>query len=154
MKKFRFSLAPVRTVRQRQEQVALEQYARAVRAWQLAQSALADVQLQREAAWQLRRDRALAGATAADLAQAQDYGAALETLEKRCAEAVVAALAVVDQKLNELHGARRARKTVDKFLDRQRERYDRELQREEQKTLDDLARRRRPRTTLAGTDIR
>lgn len=153
MKKFRFSLAPVRTVRQRQEQLALEQYARSVRAWQSARTALTDVQREREAAWQVRRERARAGATAAHLAQAQDYCAALETLEKRCAEAVAAARCVVDQKLKELHDARRARKTVDKFLDRQRERYDREVQREEQKAVDDLAQRRPPRTTLVGSEI-
>ena len=59
--------------------------------------------------------------------------------QKECERAVAAAQAVVDQKWEKLVAARQAREAVDKFLERQRERYDRELQREEQKMFDDVS---------------
>jgi flagellar export protein FliJ len=154
MRRFRFTLEAVRTLRQRREQVALEQYARAVRVWQSTLEALNEVQRQCEDAWQLQRERTQTGALAAHLAQVQDYCAALGTLKEHCEAAVAAARRVVDQKLEALHETRRARKAVDKFFKRRRERYDYELLREEQKTSDDLAQRCGPRTSLVGKETR
>jgi flagellar export protein FliJ len=150
MKKFRFTLEAVRTLRQRQEQTALEQYAGALRARQKALDALRDTERECEAAWMLRRERTASGAPAAHVAQVQDYCTALESLKKQCAEAVVMAQRVMDHMLENLCRARRAREAVDQFYEWQRERYDREWQREEQKKMDDLAQRRAPQASSAA----
>jgi flagellar FliJ protein len=142
MKRFRFSLQAVLTVRQRQEQVALERLAEAIAARQLAIDRLNEVQQACKNAWALSRERTAAGAPAAHLAQLHDYCHDLEQLQKDCEQAVQAAQRVVDQKWEKLVAARQAREAVDKLLERQRERYDRELQREEQKMLDDMTSQR------------
>jgi flagellar export protein FliJ len=139
MKKFRFSLQAVLTVRQRQEQIALEYFSRAVAARQLAVDKWNEAERECEAAWKLSRERTAAGAPVVHLAQLHDYCHDMEELQKECARAVTAAQVVVDQKWEKLVAARQAREAVDKFLDRQRERYDRELQREEQKMFDDVS---------------
>jgi len=150
MKKFRFTLEAVRTLRQRQEQVALEQYAGALRARQKALDALRDAERECTAAWTLRSERTASGAPAAHVAQVQEYCAAVESLKKQCNEAVATAQRVMDHMLENLCRARRAREAVDRFYEWQRERYDRELQREEQKKLDDLAQRRAPHATAVA----
>jgi flagellar export protein FliJ len=140
MKKFRFSLQAVLTVRQRQEQTALEHFSKAVAARQLATDRLSEAKRECQAAWALSRERTAAGAPAVHLAQLHDYCHDLEKLQKECERVVAAAQVVVDQKWEKLVTARQAREAVDKFLERQRERYDRELQREEQKMFDDVSR--------------
>lgn len=139
MKKFRFSLQAVLTVRQRQEQTALESFSRAVAARQQAVERLNESQRACREAWELSRVRTAAGAPAIHLAQLHDYCQNMEEFQKECVRAVAAAQVVVDQKWEKLVAARQAREAVDKFLERQRERYDRELQREEQKMFDDVS---------------
>ena len=139
MKKFRFSLQAVLTVRQRQEQTALEHFSKAIATRQLATDRLNEAKRECQGAWALSRARTAAGASAIHLVQLHDYCQNMEELQKECQRAVVAAQAVVDQKWEKLVTARQAREAVDKFLERQRERYDRELQREEQKMFDDVS---------------
>jgi flagellar export protein FliJ len=139
MRKFRFSLQAVLTVRQRQEQIALEHFSRAIAARQLATDRLNEAKRECQAAWALSRARTAAGAPAMHLAQLHDYCHGMEEFQKDCERAVAASQAVVDQKWEKLVTARQAREAVDKFLERQRERYDRELQREEQKMFDDVS---------------
>jgi len=145
MKKFRFSLQAVLTVRQRQEQAALEQFSRAVAARQQAIGRLSEAKQACHEAWALSRARTAAGAAAIHLAQLHDYCLSMEDFQKQCELAVAAAQEVADQKWQKLVLARQAREAVDKFLERQRERYGRELQREEQKMFDDIS----PQHTLA-----
>jgi flagellar protein FliJ len=147
MKRFRFSLQAVLTVRQRREQTALEHFSRAIAVRQLAIDRLNETKRRCEAAWALSRERTAEGAPAAHLAQLRDYCRDMEKFQKECELAVAAAQRVVDQKWEKLVAARQAREVVDKLLKRQRERYDRELQREEQKLLDDMASRRTPAAT-------
>ncbi len=142
MKRFQFSLQALLTVRRRQEQTALEQFAQAAAARQLAIDRLSEVKRECEAAWTLRRERATTGAPAVQLAQLHDYCRVLEQLQKNCERAVKEAQRTVDLKWEKLLAARQAREAVDKFLERQRQRYDRELQREEQKMLDDMVNQR------------
>jgi flagellar FliJ protein len=142
MKRFQFSLQALLTVRRRQEQIALEQFAQAAAARQLAIDRLNEVKQECETAWALRRERTRTGAPAMQLAQLHDYGRVLEQLQKNCDRALREAQRVVDQKWEKLLAARQAREAVDKFLERQRQRYDRELQREEQKMLDDMVNQR------------
>jgi len=139
MKKFRFSLQAVLTLRQRQEQMALECFARAVAVRQHAMERLNEAQRACREAWELSRVRSAAGAPAVHLAQLHDYCQNMEEFQKECEHVVAVAQAEVDRKWEKLVTAQQAREAVDKFLERQRERYDRELQREEQKMFDDIS---------------
>jgi flagellar export protein FliJ len=150
MNRFRFSLEAVRTLRLRNEQEALQHYASALRGRQSALAALNDAQRDCEAAWELRRERTREGAPAAHLAQVQDYCVAMEAYKKQCEDALAAAMRVVEQKLEKLHKDRQAREVVDKLCERQRERHEREMQRENQKRMDDLAQRSSSRLISAG----
>jgi flagellar export protein FliJ len=141
MKRFRFTLQAVLTLRQREEQAAQERYARALLQRQLAaqQLALAEEQLLRA---QADQRRLLNGAsTAAKLATAHalvraagerhDHGVATLQHAERAAQ----------QSLQAMLAARRAREAVERFQSQQRRRHDAATQREEQKLLDEFSRR-------------
>jgi flagellar protein FliJ len=138
MKRFRFTLQALQTVRQRQEQVALEQYSVAMQARLQAEAAFLAARSERDFAWEQHRKRLELGATAAQLAQLQAY---CQAAELRCQESEVRLRAAEDevhQKWQQFAEARKQREVVDKVEERQRRRYQRECAREEQKMLDEL----------------
>jgi flagellar export protein FliJ len=142
MKAFHFTLESVRTVRQRQEQEAMEQYARTLLARLQALERLEAVQKQLTAGWQELRETLARGCEAASAAQMHEYH---RSLEKRRDEYAVA-LGVAERRVNAAHhmmmAARREREIVEKCFDKQKARHQREQVRVEQKFLDDLAGRR------------
>ena len=142
MKRFRFSLQSVLTLRQRREQTALEDYGRAISARQQAVEALRVARVEWETVCRVRTTLLASNAVAGDLAQAQAYCRAMEETVARCELEVLRAQREVEQCWQKLLEARRAREVVDKYGQRQRESYDRALQREEQKALDEMAQRR------------
>lgn len=144
MKPFRFTLEAVRTLRKRQEQEAMEAYAAAVATRQKALEGLREAERECEAAWAMSRERKAGGAPAAHLSQVEDYCRLAEEFKKCCAEMVVEAQRKTDLALEKLLAARQAREAVDKFRQRQRDRYKRELAREEQKVLDEIGQQRAP----------
>lgn len=141
MKRFRFSLQALFTVRQRQEQQTLEVYARALAAQQQAADRLCKTERECEQVWQLSRQRRASAAPAAHLAQMEDYCHVMEEFRKRCAEALRQARQATSAALKKFLAARQAREAVDKFRTRQRERHDHEARREEQKMIDEGAQR-------------
>jgi flagellar export protein FliJ len=150
MKAFRFTLEAVRIVRQRQEQEAMEEYARALLVRKQALEKLEGVQKDLQAAWQEFRKLVGGGCTAAKAAQAREYHDTLEQRRVDCAAALEAAERRVNATLNGMLAARRQREVVDKFYDKQKSRHGRELARSEQMLLDDLA-GRRPSSILSWT---
>ena len=144
MKPFRFTLEAVRTLRKRQEQEAMEAYAAAVATRQKALEGLREAERECEAAWAMSRERKAGGAPAAHLSQVEDYCRLAEEFKKCCAEMLADAQRKVDAALEKLLAARKAREAVDKFRQRQRNRYNRELVRAEQKILDEIAQQRSP----------
>jgi flagellar export protein FliJ len=142
MKAFRFTLEAVRTVRQRHEQEAMEQYAQALLARQRALSRLEEIQRQLNVAWQEIRTRFSAGCTAAQAVQVHGYRQTLEKRREECAAALGEAERRVNAALQVMLAARREREIADKFFEKQKSRHTREHLRLEQKMLDDLAARR------------
>lgn len=144
MKPFRFSLQAVLTVRERQEHVALEAYARAVEECLAARSRLEAARLELEAARGEWGRLMNAGCTAEAACAHRDHCVNLEHRELR----QVANLEQRDRALQAawqvLMTARQKRETVDRFQELQRERHEHELQVEEQKLLDEMAGRRLP----------
>ena len=143
MKTFQFTLEAVRTVRQRQENEALELYARALLARQHALDALEDIH-QRIGQNDFARTRQLltSGCTAAQAAQAQNYH---RTLEKLRDDGVVA-LGQAERRVNTaskaMLAARQQREMVEVYREKQHAVHQRLELREEQKILDEFALRR------------
>lgn len=140
MKAFKFTLEAVRTLRSRQEKNALEQYGKAVQTREQAVAFLWRARGELEKIFQ-ERVNAADGAPAAHLAHLEKWTGEVAAREKECLQNVQLANLRVETTWQGLIAARQEREIVDKYLDRQRERYDRALDREEQKTLDELASR-------------
>lgn len=148
MKRFRFTLEALQRLRQRHEKQALQQYGQAMVAQREAAGRLADAEADCESNWAVFREHIMDGAPAAYVAQLQGYCHWLEECRRVSARALEQAEHVCKQRWSKLLLARRAREAVDKLLVRQRERYDRELMREEQKQIDEMANRRLLTSTL------
>ena len=139
MKRFRFTLQALMTVLEQREQTALMAYARALADRRKAFDRWLDAQRLCEEGFRLGRERAVAGAPAAHLAQLQEYCRSVKEYEGLRLEEVRRADRAVDTALARFLGARQSREAVQRVQQAQRERYDRALRREEQKVLDDLA---------------
>ena len=142
MKAFRFTLEPLRVVRERQEHEAMEKYSQALLEVQQRKQALESVE--REVQWvreEIKR-RLVEGALTAYIVQQQLCSTHLETCRKKAAAAVVESEGKVKKAMQAVLAARRECEIVDKFLARQKAVYDRALTVEEQKVLDELASRR------------
>lgn len=140
MKPFKFTLEAVRTLRSRQEKNALEQYGKAVQAREQTLAFLWKTRAEMEKIFQERLDLS-DGAPASTLAHIEKWTGEVAAREKECLQNVQLASLRVETTWQNLMIARQEREIVEKYLDRQRERYDRALDREEQKTLDELASR-------------
>jgi flagellar export protein FliJ len=142
MKGFHFTLEAVRTLRQRQEQKALEQYAKSLLARQQALDKLDAVQRELNAGFAELRAQMAKGCAATEIAQAQEYHRQLARRRDECTMALGAAERRVNAAMQAMLTARQQREIVDKFFDKQKAGHEREQLRNEQKMLDDLAGRR------------
>jgi flagellar protein FliJ len=138
MKPFRFSLQSVRVIRERKEQAAQQKYAAALREHERAAAGLQKANDELAGSWEsLCRDLA-SGASAADLRRARAWCAALETRQQERAAELRQARYALDAASQELMNAARDRQALDRLHDKHRRNYDREIQREEQKVLDEM----------------
>ena len=144
MKKFRFTLQAVLTLRQRAEQAALESYGRALRARAAAQPPLAEVAAELPAVWALWRAQLDGGCPAAEAAQTRSYCGALEERKTKCEAALHLAERELDAASRTLLKARQGREAVEQLQSAQHERHARALRLEERKEIDDLVNRRLP----------
>jgi flagellar export protein FliJ len=142
MKPFRFTLEAVRTLRQQQEQKAMELYAAALLKHQQILARLDSIRQELDNGWRELAAKLAKGCAAAEAAQMHDYH---RVLAKRRDETIVslgAAERRVNAALQAMLAARRQREIVDKSCEHQKARHQREEFRAEQKFLDDLAGRR------------
>ncbi|MFO1497090.1 MAG: flagellar FliJ family protein [Verrucomicrobiota bacterium] len=142
MKRFRYSLQAVFTLRQREEQQALELYARALAERQQAITQLEEVH-QAQAEWWSRWNREVSqGCSAGSLQQWQRCNYRLTEQERQAVAALNKCELAVNKSLQSVLLARQAREAVEQHLHRQKLAYARDLNRAEQSALDDLAQRR------------
>jgi flagellar export protein FliJ len=150
MKAFRFTLEAVRTLRQRQEQEALENYARALATRQQVLNLLTDIDQRISRDFVQIRKLLAEGCTAAQAGQAQAFHASLQKKRDDC----VAALGKAERRVNAasqaMLAARQQREMVEVYREKQHGAYERLTLREEQKILDEFAVRRV--TALNSTD--
>lgn len=138
MRKFRFSLQAVLTVRQRQEQVALENYARALAEFQVTtqKTELADRQLTR--AWGAMRREVTGGTTVEQFAWSQEYCHSMERELDKCHRELDTHRKRLEAQRQKVLSARRDREAVEKFEEAQRKKHDYEVRRQEEKAVEDL----------------
>lgn len=142
MKRFHFTLEAVRTLRQRQEQKALEQYAQALLARQQALARLGAAQHELDAAFEELRGHLAKGCAASQAAQAHEHQRALVGRRDELAAALGTAERRVNAAQQSMLAARQQREVVDKCFERQKSRHGRDMARADQKNLDELAGRR------------
>lgn len=139
MKRFRFSLQAVRVLREREERSAREYFAHAVQARQNASLAVENSRSELDAGRRellaLQTKGASIGAIRWSLAHCGEREQQL--LQNR--NTLASAERQATDAWNKLLDARRQLDVVEKFYDRRREDYDRELRREEQKQLDEMS---------------
>ena len=139
MKAFRFSLQPLRVLRERKEQVAQKKYVEALRDCESAAGELHLASEELAAGWAMLCREMNNGAAASDLMRTRAWCNVLEGRQKECAAQLQAAQRVLDAMTRELMLARRDREALERYHDKCRRAHDRAAQREEQKQLDELA---------------
>jgi len=154
MKSFRFSLEAVRTLRQRQEQEALENYSRALLSRQQVLELLENMDQCIGRDFAQMRELLGAGCTAAHASQAQSFHALLEKKRDECLAALGQAERQVNAACHAMLAARQQREMVDIYREKQHAVHQRLGMREEQKIMDEFAIRRVTALNSAQTDTR
>jgi flagellar export protein FliJ len=153
MKPFHFSLQAVRTLRPRQEQMALERFTAAVQNHEKAVDRLNSVTQQLYAGWGELKARQTQGVIVLQIAQIQSYCDSVMARKKESEIYVKASHRAVDVAWQNLLTAKQQLDVVVKHYENQRRQYERELDREEQKALDDMANRRATQATLGMVNV-
>ena len=138
MKPFRFSLQPLRLLREQKERVKQKRYVEALRASDEAAARLDASSHELAAAWTTLCEEVAEGVTIAKLRQTRAWCAGLE---RRCEELTMAlksAQRFAHEAWREMALASRDREALDKLRDKSRRVYDRAVQRDEQKQLDEM----------------
>lgn len=120
----------------------MERYAQATIARQKAIDALRNALNAVESSWAQWQQRVAMGCSAGDLSRDRQHCQELELHQKACEKALKGAEDVVDAAWKAWVAARQQRETVDRVRDLQKEEYDKLLQQEEQKLLDEMAGRK------------
>jgi len=142
MKPFKFSLEAVATTRRRLEQAALETYAQALLARQSAWQQLESAQHALDNAWSQLRQTLESGCSASAATRLRQASQLLEEERLVREEKLAATERGVSHALQKMLAARQQREAVENFRGKQRAAYDRDVQRDSQKFLDELATQR------------
>ena len=143
MKAFRFTLQAVLTLREREEQQALEHYARTVEAWERARQALTQTEGRLDAVCREWAQAMQQGCPAGKLAHLRAYSQGLETEKREREKTLEAARQQAARAWQQFLEARHARQVLERFRQWQQRDYLRRARRREQRVLDDLAALRR-----------
>lgn len=138
MKPFRFSLQPIRVLREQKEQKAQKIFGEAKRACDDAALQLKSASDQLVQAWNSLCHDMSGGMNAAQLAKSRAWCNVLELRQKERAEVLQRARRAMDAAMKQMLLATRDREAIDKYHDKSRRTYDLAAQRDEQKTLDEL----------------
>lgn len=144
MKPFQFTLESVRTLRLRKERESMERYALALAARQRAAERVELVSRQLMEVWMRIQGELADGSNASSVTQLRRFCESLEQSQSQAKHALDEADLAVHEALGKMLASRQEREAVDKFFQYQKNAYDRELNREEQKLLDEMAGRKSP----------
>ncbi|MGH7971750.1 MAG: flagellar export protein FliJ, partial [Limisphaerales bacterium] len=139
MKPFRFSLQPLRSIREHKEQAARAAYANCLRACEEAAARMQAASAELTASWTKLSGELAAGTTGIALLRARAWCNVLELRVKERAASLEEARHAIDSAWHDLLLATREREAIDRLHDKRLEAHNRLAAREEQKTLDELA---------------
>ena len=147
MKPFRFSLQPIRVLREQKEQKAQQAFSKAMQLYDDAAFQLKTASEELLAGWNAFRQETSTGVDAMQLTRTRAWCNLLELRQKERAEAVQRAKKAMEASMREMMVATRDREAIDNYRDKRKAAYDLDVQREEQKALDELGLRRVSLTT-------
>jgi flagellar export protein FliJ len=142
MKRFRFALQPIRVLREQRERTTQQRFAEAMHACEEAAFELQEASEALAAGWTALCEELSAGVAATRLVRTRAWCSVLEHRQKERNESLNRARRAMDAAWREMMLATRDREALDRYHDKCRRAHDRETQREEQKTLDELGVRR------------
>ncbi len=138
MKRFRFALQPIRVLREQKERTSQQRFAETMRLCEEAAFRLQEASDALAAGWDALCQELSAGVAATKLMRSRAWCSVLEHRHKERNEALNSARRVMDTAWREMMLATRDREALDRYHDKSRRAYEREAQRDEQKTLDEL----------------
>jgi len=139
MKTFRFPLQSLRVLRDQKERSAQKRYADALRACEDAAARVKTASDELSASWVTLGKELSAGVTAMELLRKRAWCNVLELRLKERTTVLEKARLSVDAVWQEMLNATRDREALDRYYKKTRRIYDRKVQSEEQKQLDELA---------------
>src|SRR5262249_12466388 len=142
MKRFRFALQPIRVLREQRERTAQQLFAEAMRACEDAAFELQEASDALAAGWTALCEELSTGVAATKLMRTRAWCSVLEHRQKERVENLNRVRRAMDDAWREMMLATRDREALDRYHDKCRRAHDREVQREEQKTLDEFGVRR------------
>jgi flagellar export protein FliJ len=142
MKRFQFSLQPIRVLREQKERSTQQRFAEAMQACEEATYELHQASDALAEGWTSLCQELSTGVTATKLMRTRAWCSVLEHRQRERAETLTRARRAMDAALREMMLATRDREALDRYHDKCRRAHDREVQREEQKALDELGVRR------------
>jgi flagellar export protein FliJ len=139
MKTFRFPLQSLRVLREQKERTAQKNYADALRAGEEAAARVKTAGDELSTGWTALAKELSFGVTAMQLLRTRAWCNVLELRLRERTGLLEKARLAVDAVWQEMLGATRDREALDRYYKKTRRVYDRKVQTEEQKQLDELA---------------
>lgn len=139
MKSFQFSLSALAVLREQQEQAAQKKYAESLHFCEEAAAHVENASRELMNCWRDLTGKLSAGVSAVEFLRARAWCNVLELRLKERTAALEQARLKVDAVWQEMLIATRDRESLDRFHDKKRRAYNTQLQRAEQKELDELA---------------
>jgi flagellar FliJ protein len=153
MKPFHFPLKSLRVVREQKERAAQKRFVEAMRASDEAAAKLDAGTHELSAAWMALCKQVEAGTTISKLQHTRAWCGELERRCSQLAAALKSAERAVHEARREMVSTSRDREALDRMHDKRRRDYDREVQRDEQKRLDEMGLRLNYSTPALGEAI-
>ena len=139
MKSFQFSLAALSVLREQQEQTAQKKYVEALHFCEAAAGRVDTASHELMNCWRDLTGKLSAGVSAVEFLRARAWCNVLELRLKERTAALEQARLKVDAVWQEMLVATRDRESLDRFHEKKRRAYNTQVQRAEQKELDELA---------------
>jgi flagellar export protein FliJ len=139
MKSFQFSLAALAVLREQHEQAAQKKYAESLRFCEAAAGRVETASQELMTCWRDLTGKLSAGVSAVEFLRARAWCNVLELRLKERTAALEQARLKVDAVWQEMLIATRDRESLDRFQAKKRRAYNTQIQRAEQKELDELA---------------
>jgi flagellar export protein FliJ len=139
MKRFKFSLEPLRVLREQKEHAAQQRHAKALAACEAAEAQLQNAAKKLAEGLDLVTQELFAGVSAGQIMSLRTWCLVLEIQKHERAAALIDARSIAENTFKAMIVAMRDREGLDLFRDKSRRAHEFEFRREEQKNFDEIA---------------